>query len=121
MQIVDDEAKLERAARSCADRGKAAFGDGRVYIEKYLTRPRHIEVQIFCDQHGHAVAYGERECSVQRRHQKIIEEAPAPGLPAEIRDAMYDGALREDVRCRHHRLPGRGLRWRGHGRVRGQR
>ncbi len=78
MQIVDDESKLERAARTCADRGKSAFGDGRVYIEKYLTHPRHIEVQIFRDSHGNSVAYGERECSVQRRHQKIIEESPSP-------------------------------------------
>jgi acetyl-CoA carboxylase biotin carboxylase subunit/3-methylcrotonyl-CoA carboxylase alpha subunit len=78
MQVVDDESKLERAARTCADRGKSAFGDGRVYIEKYLTHPRHIEVQIFRDSHGNSVAYGERECSVQRRHQKIIEESPSP-------------------------------------------
>lgn len=77
MQIVREEKELERAARTCSDRGKAAFGDSRVYVERYLSSPRHIEVQIFCDAHGGAVALGERECSVQRRHQKIIEEAPS--------------------------------------------
>jgi len=78
MQIVRDAGDLERAAQTCADRGLSAFGDGRIYLERYLDRPRHIEVQIFCDAHGHAVALGERECSVQRRHQKIIEESPSP-------------------------------------------
>jgi len=78
MQIVRKLEELERAAQSCADRGLAAFGDGRIYLERYLDQPRHIEVQVFCDDHGNAVALGERECSVQRRHQKIIEESPSP-------------------------------------------
>ena len=78
MQIVREASELERAAQTCADRGAQAFGDGRIYLERYLDRPRHIEVQVFCDAHGHAVAFGERECSVQRRHQKIVEESPSP-------------------------------------------
>jgi len=78
MQIVRQLDDLERAAQTCADRGLAAFGDARIYLERYLEGPRHIEVQVFCDGYGNAVALGERECSVQRRHQKIIEESPSP-------------------------------------------
>jgi len=78
MQIVRDPSELGRAAQSCADRGKAAFADERIYMERYLEGPRHIEVQVLCDDHGQALALGERECSVQRRHQKIIEESPSP-------------------------------------------
>jgi acetyl-CoA carboxylase biotin carboxylase subunit/3-methylcrotonyl-CoA carboxylase alpha subunit len=78
MQIVRAAAELGRAAQSCADRGRAAFADERIYMERYLEGPRHIEVQVLCDDHGQAVALGERECSVQRRHQKIIEESPSP-------------------------------------------
>ena len=78
MQIVPAEDGLERALKSCSDRGKAAFADARVYLERYMDQPRHIEVQVFCDAHGAAYALGERECSVQRRHQKIVEETPSP-------------------------------------------
>jgi acetyl/propionyl-CoA carboxylase alpha subunit len=78
MQVVTGGSELERAARSCADRGRAAFGDERVYLERYLSRPRHIEVQVVADRHGQAVALGERDCTVQRRHQKILEESPSP-------------------------------------------
>jgi acetyl/propionyl-CoA carboxylase alpha subunit len=78
MQIVRDPADLARAAQTCADRGRAAFADERIYLERYVDEPRHIEVQVLCDEHGGAVALGERECSVQRRHQKIIEESPSP-------------------------------------------
>jgi acetyl/propionyl-CoA carboxylase alpha subunit len=78
MQVVDDPAKLARAVTACSDRGKSAFADARVYLERYVRSPRHIEVQVLCDQHGGAVALGERECSVQRRHQKIVEETPSP-------------------------------------------
>src|SRR6478735_338744 len=99
MQIVRDLGELERAAQTCADRGLAAFGDGRIYLERYLEGPRHIEVQVFCDEHGNAVALGERECSVQRRHQKIIEESPSPALffsgpsGAERRSKLFQAAL----------------------------
>jgi acetyl-CoA carboxylase biotin carboxylase subunit/3-methylcrotonyl-CoA carboxylase alpha subunit len=78
MQLVRSLDELEKAARACSDRGKAAFGDARVYVERYLESPRHIEVQIVRDRAGNRVALPERECSVQRRHQKIIEESPSP-------------------------------------------
>jgi acetyl/propionyl-CoA carboxylase alpha subunit len=99
MQIVRELAELERAAQTCADRGLSAFGDGRIYLERYLEGPRHIEVQVFCDAHGNAVALGERECSVQRRHQKIIEESPSPASffsgqsGAERRSKLWRAAL----------------------------
>ena len=78
MQIVTDPAKLARAAQACSDRGRSAFADPRVYMERYVERPRHIEVQVLCDGRDGAVALGERECSAQRRHQKILEESPSP-------------------------------------------
>src|ERR1035438_3233232 len=77
MQVVHEEAQLERALQSCSDRGKASFSDARVYLERYVSEPRHIEVQVMCDSHGNAYALGERECSLQRRHQKIVEESPS--------------------------------------------
>ncbi len=100
MQVVQAEAGLERALQSCADRGKASFADPRVYLERYVAKPRHIEVQVFCDTHGHAFALGERECSLQRRHQKILEESPsaAPFFQGkegeERRRALLESALR---------------------------
>jgi 3-methylcrotonyl-CoA carboxylase alpha subunit len=99
MQIVREPSELGRAAQSCADRGKAAFADERIYMERYLELPRHIEVQVLCDDYGQAVALGERECSVQRRHQKIIEESPSPAAfflgeaGAERRRALHVSAL----------------------------
>jgi acetyl/propionyl-CoA carboxylase alpha subunit len=100
MQVVADEGGMERALKSCSDRGKASFSDARVYLERYVAQPRHIEVQVFCDRHGHAYALGERECSVQRRHQKIVEESPSPAafFAGEAGDArrrdLYAAALR---------------------------
>jgi len=100
MQVVHEPHLLERALRSCSDRGKAAFADARVYLEHYVEQPRHIEVQVFCDTHGAAYTLGERECSVQRRHQKIVEESPSPaaffdGDAGQARRvALYEAALR---------------------------
>ena len=100
MQVVQDESGVERALKSCSDRGKASFADARVYLERYVSQPRHIEVQVFCDTHGQAFALGERECSVQRRHQKIVEEAPSAAAffagpeGEKRRQDLYDAALR---------------------------
>jgi len=97
MQLVKDAASLERALKSCSDRAAQAFNDPRIYMERYITQPRHIEVQIFCDALGNAVALGERECSVQRRHQKILEESPSPLFAgpqgASMRKKIFDRAL----------------------------
>ena len=95
MQVVHDDAALERALKSCSDRGRAAFSDARVYLERYVSQPRHIEVQVFCDAHGGAYALGERECSMQRRHQKIVEESPSPA-------AFFEGAAGEERRRALH-------------------
>ncbi len=93
MRVVAQAAQLESALEAASHEAAAAFGDGRIFIEKYLARPRHIEVQILGDEAGGAVAFGERECSIQRRHQKIIEESPAPGLSAPMRAKIIDAAL----------------------------
>ncbi len=85
--FVDSLASAQREA-------KAAFGDDRVLLETYVTRPRHIEVQVFGDSHGQVVHLFERDCSLQRRHQKVIEEAPAPGMDAATRKAVTDAAIR---------------------------
>ena len=99
MQVVGDRDELKKALEQCAHRARVAFGDERVYVERYLERPRHVEVQVLGDRHGQVVALGERECSIQRRHQKIIEESPAPALvfsrnEEERRSALFDAALR---------------------------
>jgi acetyl/propionyl-CoA carboxylase alpha subunit len=94
MRVVAEVAQLEPALEAATREAAAAFGDGRIFVEKYLARPRHIEIQILGDEHGAVVAFGERDCSIQRRHQKIIEESPAPGLSDEMRAKMIDAALK---------------------------
>jgi acetyl-CoA carboxylase biotin carboxylase subunit len=94
MRVVAEASQLETALEAAAREATAAFGDGRIFIEKYLAHPRHIEIQILGDGHGNGIALGERDCSIQRRHQKIIEESPAPGLSAEMRAKMIDAALK---------------------------
>src|SRR5437016_5148702 len=94
MRMVAGANELAAASRDAASEALNAFGDARVYIEKYLDRPRHIEMQIFGDAFGNVVYLGERECSVQRRHQKVIEEAPSPFMSPELRRSMGEAAVR---------------------------
>ncbi len=94
MRIVHREEDLWEQAQRAQSEAMNAFGDGSLIIEPYVQRPRHIEVQILADQLGQVVAIGDRDCSVQRRHQKIIEESPAPGLHAHVRKAMAEAAIR---------------------------
>ncbi len=94
MRRVEESGSFDAALLSCRREATAAFGDDRVLIEKYIASPRHIEVQVFADQHGSVVHLFERDCSIQRRHQKVIEEAPAPGMTATLRTALCDIAVR---------------------------
>ena len=93
MRVVEKSADFAGALASCQRESKASFGDDRVLIEKYLTRPRHIEIQVFADSQGNCVHFFERDCSVQRRHQKVLEEAPAPGMQEARRKAMGEAAV----------------------------
>jgi 3-methylcrotonyl-CoA carboxylase alpha subunit len=93
MRVVGKGTEFASALASCQREAKASFGDDRVLIEKYLTKPRHVEIQVFADAHGHCVYLFERDCSVQRRHQKVLEEAPAPGMTPERRRAMGEAAV----------------------------
>ncbi len=94
MRVVNDESELEIAFQLAKSEAEAAFNDPRVYIEKYIPRPRHIEIQVLADEHGNAIHLGERECSIQRRHQKLIEESPSPIVDEETRYRMGEIALR---------------------------
>lgn len=94
MRIVRERADLIDAFRQIRATAQMLFGDNRVYLERYLEHARHVEVQVLCDSHGNAVHLGERDCTVQRRHQKLIEEAPAPGLPASVSVTMCQAAVR---------------------------
>ena len=96
MRRVDSEGQLESAMRDAANEAERAFGSGEVYLEKLIERPRHIEVQVLGDEHGHLIHLGERECSIQRRHQKVVEESPSPLVLAkpDLREKIGDAALR---------------------------
>ncbi|HET6975363.1 MAG TPA: acetyl-CoA carboxylase biotin carboxylase subunit [Pyrinomonadaceae bacterium] len=93
MRIVRSEAELGKALETASTEAAAAFNDGSVYIEKYIERPRHIEIQVLADEFGECIHLGERECSIQRRHQKLMEEAPSTVLTPEMRKTMGDAAV----------------------------
>jgi acetyl-CoA carboxylase, biotin carboxylase subunit len=102
MRIVEDEKSFEEQMDRAVSEATSAFGDGSVFIEKYITKPRHIEFQIFGDKHGNLVHLFERECSIQRRHQKVVEEAPSSILTPEIRNAMGTAALNVARSCGYY-------------------
>ena len=94
MRVVEDSDDIERAFDAAKREAMAAFGDDSIYLERYLEAPRHIEIQVLGDTHGHVVHLGERECSIQRRHQKLIEEAPSPVISPEVRANMGAAAVK---------------------------
>lgn len=94
MKVVEDESQLADALASAQREAQSSFGDARMLVEKYVLKPRHVEIQVFADQHGNCLYLNERDCSIQRRHQKVVEEAPAPGLSPELRKAMGEAAVR---------------------------
>lgn len=94
MRIVREQSEFEQAWQEASREAAAAFGDGGLYIERYLERVRHIEIQIMADHHGNTISLGERDCSVQRRHQKLIEEGPSPAIDKDLRRRMGEAAVR---------------------------
>jgi acetyl-CoA carboxylase biotin carboxylase subunit len=98
MRVVRESGEVQAAYQRAAAEAQAAFGDGSLYVEKVITPARHVEIQVLCDNHGNVLTCGERECSIQRRHQKLIEESPSPALDAELREEMEAAAERA---CRH--------------------
>ncbi len=94
MRVVEDESYLENAFLAAESEAVTAFGDGTIYMEKFIQNPRHIEVQILADSHGNVIHVGERDCSMQRRHQKLIEESPAVVLTPEVRERLHAAAVR---------------------------
>ena len=94
MRVATNESELTRLIPLAQNEAESAFGNGDVYLERYLDSPRHVEVQVLADNHGHVYAIGERDCSLQRRHQKIVEEAPAPNLNRRTRDTLHKAAVK---------------------------
>ena len=105
MRVIESAADLADGMRAAMSEAQTAFGDSRVFIEKFVTQPRHIEIQLIADQHGNIVYAGERECSIQRRHQKVVEEAPSPFISPETRAAMGQQAV-ELARAVNYRSAG---------------
>jgi acetyl-CoA/propionyl-CoA carboxylase biotin carboxyl carrier protein len=99
MKVVRDESEVEAAIESAQREATAYFGRDEIYLERYLTWPRHVEMQIMADSHGNCVWLGERDCSAQRRHQKLIEESPAPAFPDEVRQRMGEAAVKVAQAC----------------------
>ncbi len=102
MRIVESEAEFEEQMHRAVSEAQSAFGDGAVFIEKFITSPRHIEIQVLGDQHGNTVYLFERECSIQRRHQKVIEEAPSAVVSPEMRKAMGEAAVGVAKACNYY-------------------
>jgi acetyl-CoA carboxylase biotin carboxylase subunit len=94
MRVAHSAEELQSLFRQAGSEAKSAFGDGALYVEKLIEHPRHVEIQVLADTHGHTVYVGERECSVQRRHQKLVEESPSPAVDPELRRAMGEAAVR---------------------------
>jgi len=94
MRVVHTEGHLLNAIHVTQSEAKAAFGDGTVYMEKYLENPRHVEIQVLSDGKGNAIHLGDRDCSLQRRHQKVMEEAPAPGIPDDVKQPVFDACVK---------------------------
>lgn len=105
MRVVHNEAALLKAIHVTQTEAKSFFGDGTVYLEKFLENPRHVEIQVIGDGKGEAICLGDRDCSLQRRHQKVIEEAPAPGIPDEVRAAITNTCIQA---CKNMRYRGAG-------------
>ncbi|GAB5563887.1 MAG: acetyl-CoA carboxylase biotin carboxylase subunit [Winogradskyella sp.] len=99
MRVVDKEADVEEQMKRAISEATSAFGDGSVFVEKYVTSPRHIEIQVMADMHGNYLHFFERECSVQRRHQKVVEEAPSAVLSPELREKMGQAAINVARSC----------------------
>jgi len=93
MRVVHEESQIEKALNTARSEAEQAFGNSGVYIEKFLEKPRHVEIQIMSDQHGHTIHLGERDCTVQRRHQKLIEETPSPAVNEALRKKMGEAAV----------------------------
>ncbi len=94
MRVAMNDLALKSALQQAQAEAEAAFGNAEIYLEKYVEHPRHVEVQVIADLHGNVVHLWERDCTMQRRHQKLIEESPAPNLPAATRTAMCEAAVR---------------------------
>ena len=94
IRLVKTEDELEQAFKTASSEAQQAFGDGRMYMEKYIYPAKHIEVQLLCDEQGHVVCLGERECSIQRNNQKLIEESPSPGVTKEKRAELFEAATK---------------------------
>jgi acetyl-CoA carboxylase biotin carboxylase subunit len=101
MRVVESEDNLINSVTITKTEAAAAFGDGTVYMEKFLQNPRHVEVQVLADGQGRAIHLGDRDCSLQRRHQKVLEEAPAPGIPEDARQAVFDSCVNACVQINY--------------------
>ena len=102
MRVASNDLALKSALQQASAEAEAAFGNGAVYLEKYVEKPRHVEVQIIADKHGNAIHLWERDCSTQRRHQKLIEESPSPCISQETREAMCEAAVRLIKKANYH-------------------